>query len=210
MEIRDYTKIIDYTPGRVMGQVMITRKPPHYLPETPGELFFGIPGNDYLFHDLPAIFGNLIYNNLGAHSNRLLDVVLGRHRPYMASECDSFTVKFGDLGLGGVQFWHCNIITRLQNSTTNQLPQYAWGSMAFHVKLVCKNWSGGCKLQSQARYNSAGGAVPEKVMMSCPRRERPKSSQKQAWLLAGDKCIVLKNPSFSGSRGNRFFFKELY
>ena len=49
IEIRDYTKIIHYTPGKVMGQALITRKPPHYLPEILGELIFGISGNDYLF-----------------------------------------------------------------------------------------------------------------------------------------------------------------
>ena len=68
MEIRDYTKIIDYMPGRVMGQVMITRKPPHYLPEIPGELIFRMSGNDYLFHYLPEIFGKLICNSFGTHS----------------------------------------------------------------------------------------------------------------------------------------------
>ena len=56
MEMRDYTKIIDYTLGRVMGQVMTTRKPPHYLPEIPGELIFRISANDYLFYYLPEIF----------------------------------------------------------------------------------------------------------------------------------------------------------
>ena len=34
-------KIRDYTPGGVIEQVMITRKPPHYLLKIPGELFFG-------------------------------------------------------------------------------------------------------------------------------------------------------------------------
>ena len=32
-----YMKICDYTPGGVKEQVMITRKPPQYLPEIPGE-----------------------------------------------------------------------------------------------------------------------------------------------------------------------------
>ena len=53
-----YMKIRNYTPG-VMEQLIITWKPPHYLPEIPGEFFFGISGN-YLFHYLSEIFGNLI------------------------------------------------------------------------------------------------------------------------------------------------------
>ena len=69
MEIRDYMKIRDDTHGRIMGQVMITWKPPRYLPEIPGELIFRISGNDYLFHYLPEIFGNLICNNFGARSS---------------------------------------------------------------------------------------------------------------------------------------------
>ena len=40
-----------------MEQVMITRKPPRYLPKTPGELFLGISGNNYLFHYLSNILG---------------------------------------------------------------------------------------------------------------------------------------------------------
>ena len=51
-----------------MEQVKITRKPPHYLPEIPGELFFEISGNNYLLHSLSEIFGNLICNSFGAHS----------------------------------------------------------------------------------------------------------------------------------------------
>ena len=54
-----------------MGQVMITRKPPHYLPEIPGESIFGISGNTYLLHYLSDIFGNLICNSFGAHSIHL-------------------------------------------------------------------------------------------------------------------------------------------
>ena len=48
----NYMKISDYTPGGVMEQVMITRTPPHYMPEIFGEFIFGISGNDYLFHYL--------------------------------------------------------------------------------------------------------------------------------------------------------------
>ena len=68
MKIRDYTKIRDYRPGRVMEQIKITWKPPHYLPETPEELFFGISCNNYLLHYLSEIFGNLICNSFRAHS----------------------------------------------------------------------------------------------------------------------------------------------
>ena len=50
IEIRNYTKILDYTPARVMSQVEITRTPPHYLPKILGELFSVISGNDYRFH----------------------------------------------------------------------------------------------------------------------------------------------------------------
>ena len=65
-----YMKIRDYTPGGVMEKAMITRKPPHYLPNIPGELFFGISGNNYLkSHYLSKIFGNLICNSFGAHSS---------------------------------------------------------------------------------------------------------------------------------------------
>ena len=46
-----------------MDRVMITRKPPHCMPEISGELIFGISGNDYLFHYLSEIFGNLICNS---------------------------------------------------------------------------------------------------------------------------------------------------
>ena len=75
MKIRDYTKIRDYMPGRVMVQVMITRKPPHYPPKIPGELFCGISGNNYLHHYLPNIFGNLICNSFGAHSTWWKDMI---------------------------------------------------------------------------------------------------------------------------------------
>ena len=51
-----------------MEQVMITRKPPYYMPKIPGELIFGISGNNYVVHYLPNIFGNLICNSFGAHS----------------------------------------------------------------------------------------------------------------------------------------------
>ena len=63
-----HMKFRDYTPGGAMERVMITRKPPHCLPKIPGELFFGIPGNKYLFHYLSKIFGNLICDSFGAHS----------------------------------------------------------------------------------------------------------------------------------------------
>ena len=53
-----------------MEQAMITRKPPHYMPEISEELIFGISGHDYLFHYLSEIFENLICNSFGAHSNR--------------------------------------------------------------------------------------------------------------------------------------------
>ena len=61
-------KISDCTPGRVMEQVMITHKPPHYMPEISGKLIFGISGNDCLFHDLSEICGSLISNRFGARS----------------------------------------------------------------------------------------------------------------------------------------------
>ena len=40
-----------------MEQAIITRKPPHYLPETPGEFFFGMSGNNYLFHTCQKFLG---------------------------------------------------------------------------------------------------------------------------------------------------------
>ena len=52
-----------------MEQVVITRKPPHYMPEISGELIFGISGNDCLFHYLSEIFGNLICHSFDARSN---------------------------------------------------------------------------------------------------------------------------------------------
>ena len=53
-----------------MEQVMITRRPPPLLAENSwGIIFFGISGNNYLFHYLSNIFGNLICNSFGAHSN---------------------------------------------------------------------------------------------------------------------------------------------
>ena len=55
-------------PEGVVEQVMITHKPPHYMPEFSGELVFEISGNDYLFHYLSETLGNLIYNSFGAHS----------------------------------------------------------------------------------------------------------------------------------------------
>ena len=51
-----------------MEQAMITRKPPHSLPENSGEFIFVISGNNYLLHYLSEFFGNLICNSFGAHS----------------------------------------------------------------------------------------------------------------------------------------------
>ena len=36
----NYMKITDYTPGGVMKQVVVTRKPPDYTPETSGGINF--------------------------------------------------------------------------------------------------------------------------------------------------------------------------
>ena len=50
------------------GNYFSAMSAPHYLPEIPGELFFGISGNNDLLHYLSEIFGNLICSSFGAHS----------------------------------------------------------------------------------------------------------------------------------------------
>ena len=65
-----YPKIRDYTPVGVMVQVMSTRLPAPLPAENSWGIIFRaiqvISGNNYLYHYLPNIFGNLICNSFGA------------------------------------------------------------------------------------------------------------------------------------------------
>ena len=70
---------------------MITQKPPHYLPEIPGELLSGISGNNYPLRYLSEIFGRLICNSFSARSNPWRDWVKEAQPEHKAKSCSTGT-----------------------------------------------------------------------------------------------------------------------